>query len=432
MKKVLIIAYYWPPSGGSGVQRWLKFSKYLPTFNWQPIIYTPENPDFSIQDLSLEKDIPKEATVLKRPIWEPYSWYKKFLKSSKAKVSNSGVVDTNSKSFFNYIANWIRGNIFIPDPKVYWVKPSVKYLKEYLKQNRIDVIISTGTPHSMHLIPLALCKELDIPWIADFRDPWSQLDMLDNYHITKSNKKKYQELERAVLKSADVSITTSWTWANDFKKLGANRVETITNGYDASDFRQTSIKSEKFVISHFGLMNHLRSPKQFFNALDEASKMNASLLEDLEIHLGGTIDPNIRKEIESYQELKDKVVFYDYLSHPEVIQWYHKSSILLLLLFNSESGKGNIPGKVFEYLATQKPIIAFGPHKGDAYQIMEETSNSYFEYDQVDIISLKENILSIYEDWKSGKESENKEDIESYSRENLSRQLVSILEEITS
>lgn len=432
MKKVLIIAYYWPPSGGSGVQRWLKFSKYLPRYNWKPIVYTPENPDFSIQDSSLEKDIPKEVTVLKRPIWEPYSWYKKFLKSSKAKVSNSGVVDTNSKSFFNYVANWIRGNVFIPDPKVYWVKPSVNYLSKYLNKNRIDAIISTGTPHSMHLIALALSKEFKIPWIADFRDPWSQLDMLDSYHITLRNNKKYEKLEKSVLNQANVSITTSWTWANDFKKLGATRVETITNGYDETDFTQKNVKNEKFVISHFGLMNHLRSPKLFFKALNEAAKENNTLLEDLEIHLGGTIDPNIRKEIESYHEIKKKVVFYDYLSHPEVIDWYHKSSILLLLLFNSESGKGNIPGKVFEYLATQKAIIAFGPQRGDAYKIMEETSNSYFEYDQVDINSLKDEILTIYKNWKTNEYSENIEDIKKYSRRNLTRQLANILEEITS
>ena len=133
-KKILIITYYWPPSAGSGVQRWLKFAKYLPQYHWKPIVYTPENPDFSVQDTSLLKDIPAECEVLKQPIWEPYRLYRKlsFFRKNKNSI-NFGVVKTDKKSLANRLVLWLRGNFFVPDPRVFWVRPSVKFLNNYIE-----------------------------------------------------------------------------------------------------------------------------------------------------------------------------------------------------------------------------------------------------------------------------------------------------------
>jgi glycosyltransferase involved in cell wall biosynthesis len=431
LKRVLIIAYYWPPSAGSGVQRWLKFVKYLPKFGWQPVVYTPDSPDFDVTDESLLKDVPKEAEIIKTKIWEPYSIHKKFFGNGKtAKGATAGIVEESKSSLKAKLSNWIRGNFFIPDPKIFWVKPSIKFLKEYLQKNPVDVIISTGTPHSMHLIAKKVSNEMSIPWIADFRDPWSKLDMLKSYNITSTNFKKYQKLELEVIKAADVCITTSEVWKNDFYQLGANKVECITNGYDETDFKAQTAPYKEFVVSHFGLLNHLRNPKNFWQALAELCKENDHFNDSLKIHLGGSIANENLKEIKEYQILKNKLVIFDYISHKEVVAEYSKSSILLLLLFNSESGVGNIPGKLFEYLASQKPIIGFGAGKGDSARIIEEcNAGDYFEYQNNDIKEIKKVILKHYNNFKSGIKNEFPI-IDKYNRMNLTGDLVRLLEDL--
>ncbi len=421
MKRVLIIAYYWPPSAGSGVQRWLKFAKYLPQFNWTPVVYTPENPDFDVQDKGLVEEIPKEVEVIKTKIWEPYQWYKRLL-GKKSKGSSAGLADVNPNSFKAKFSNWVRGNLFIPDPKVYWVKPSVKFLKTYLKENPVDIIISTGTPHSMHLIALELKRDLALPWIADFRDPWSKLDMLSTYHISKSNFKKYQKLEQQVLLAADLVTTASRTWAKDFEELGAKKAICITNGYDESDFSDTEEQSEKFAMSHFGLINHLRNPSNLWKALNQLCEENEVFNARFELQLGGSIHPDSIEEIKNYHYLKESLVLHDYLPHKEVLQKYQESSVLLLLLFNSESGIGNIPGKLFEYLAAKKPILGFGPGKGDSQEIIKECdAGTYFNYGS-DVGEIKSTILKEFNKFEAG-ECSLKSNVEHYSRENLTARL---------
>jgi glycosyltransferase involved in cell wall biosynthesis len=177
MKKILIITYYWPPSGGAGVQRWLKFAKYLRNFGWEPVIYTPLNPEFPAIDNTLAKDIPADVEVIRTPIWEPYEFYKKFTgKKSTTKINSGFLNDKKSPGLVEQLSVWIRGNLFIPDARKFWIKPSVRFLTKYLKENHVDAIVSTGPPHSMHLIALAIKTRLNIPWLADFRDPWTDID----------------------------------------------------------------------------------------------------------------------------------------------------------------------------------------------------------------------------------------------------------------
>ena len=267
MKKVLIITYYWPPAGGSGVQRWLKFSKYLPENGWKPIIYTPDSPSFDVKDVDLLSDIHPEVEICKSSIWEPSSLKEKIF--GKSESSNAGIIQDKS-SARNQILNWIRGNIFIPDPKVYWVKPSIKFLSKKIQEDEITHIVSTGPPHSMHLIALGLKKRLpNLKWIADFRDPWSELDLLEDFKLSQKSRNKYQELERQVLKSADITLTVSETWLKSFKRLGSSNVELITNGFDEEDFEVIDKKNNKFIIGHFGLLNHLRNPKNLWKALND-------------------------------------------------------------------------------------------------------------------------------------------------------------------
>ena len=284
MKKVLIISYYWPPAGGSGVQRWLKFVKYLPKNNWKPIIYTPENPYFEIKDEKLLSNVPVEAEIWKTEIWEPYALKDKLF--GKGNKSQSAGVISNKNSLKNKVLNWIRGNIFIPDPKVYWVKSSVRFLKKKIKAEGIQHIITTGPPHSMHLIGLDLkTQNTELKWIADFRDPWSELDLLDEFHLSKSSRDKHKRLEREVLQMADVILTVSESWVNDLKRLGAKNVALITNGYDSTDFDLKPKKTDKFIIGHYGLLNHLRDPRNLWKTLNKLCEDNKELNSKLEIHL---------------------------------------------------------------------------------------------------------------------------------------------------
>lgn len=429
MKRVLIIAYYWPPSAGSGVQRWLKFSKYLPDNGWQPVIYTPENPDFSLQDAKLLNEIPREAEIIKTKIWEPYQLGRRLFNQKKGKVNSTGIVSGKDKGIKNTVSNWVRGNLFIPDPKVYWRKPSVKFLVNYLKDHPVDIIVSTGTPHSMHLIALDLKRKLNIPWVADFRDPWSELDMLKSYHISDFQMRKYKRMEREVLENADLSVTTSEVWAKQFEELGAKKSEVITNGYDPTDFNYKIEPYTKFVISHFGLLNHLRNPSFLWNALAELCEEDKLFAKDLQINLGGTIDPDNLQEIRKHDILKYKVTVFPYLSHENVVKEYMKSSVLLLLLFDSESGIGNIPGKLFEYLAAKRNILGFGPGKGDSQQIIERTNTGfYFDYSESTEV-IKKAIRSLYTNYKN-KIRLPEGEIEEYSREALTKKLVSSFEKL--
>jgi len=420
MKKVLVITYYWPPAGGSGVQRWLKFIKYLPKYNWKPIVYTPESPYFEVQDEALLNNIPAEAEIWKAPIWEPYALKDLFF-GKDIKSQSSGVI-SNKGSLKNKILNWIRGNLFIPDPKIYWVKPSIKTLLIKIQNEKIEHIITTGPPHSMHLIGLGLKKAIpNLKWIADFRDPWSELDLLNEFQLNYYSRKKQKALESEVLQMADITLTVSETWVEDLERLGANEAKLITNGYDEDDFELQSKSNDKFIIGHYGLLNHLRNPKNLWKSLANLCDENEVFNSKLEIHLSGNIDVEVIAEIESYYCLKGKVKQLGYLPHEQVLEQYNQADVLLLLLFNSKSGVGNYPGKIFEYFAARKTILAFGPTNSDAKKLIAKTNTGkYFSYDDT---NLKTDILDLFNN-PNNFEIEN---IEIFSREKLSCDLANLL-----
>ena len=421
MKKVLIITYYWPPAGGSGVQRWLKFTKYLPKYDWKPIVYTPENLYFEVNDTALLNEIPKETEIWKLPIWEPYA-LKDMLFSKGGKSQSAGVI-SNKTSLKNKVLNWVRGNAFIPDPKVYWVKPSIKFLLDKIKKEKIDHIVTTGPPHSMHLIGLGLKKAMpNLKWVADFRDPWSEMDLLDEFHVSSFSRIKHQKFEREVLETADVTLTVSETWVEDLKRLGGKRVELITNGYDSADFETEPKTNDKFIIGHYGLLNHLRNPKNLWKTLNDLCSENSEFDNKLEIHLSGNIDIEVLTEISDFPKLKEKIKNLGYLSHAEVLKQYNEASLLLLLLFNSESGKGNYPGKIFEYFAAKRSILSFGPDESDAKKLIEKTkSGVYIPYSEENI---KDIVYQIYTD---NIKTISSDDLSQFKRSVLTKKLADLL-----
>nr|WP_314497815.1 glycosyl transferase family 1 [uncultured Chryseobacterium sp.] len=430
-KKILIITYYWPPAGGPGVQRWLKFAKYLPEFGWKPIIYTPENPSYPLLDESLIKEVPENLEIIKTKILEPYQLAEKLNKSNKKFKAGQFDVGEN-QSWKSKLSIWVRGNFFIPDARVFWVKPSVKFLEQYLKVNHIDVVVTSGPPHSLHLIGLQLKSKFpDIRWIADFRDPWTEISYYKHLKLTRKSDKKHRQLESDVFKNADVTLATSYTDAENFRKNGANAV-CITNGFDESDSSQKVKLSngqiftkDKFTLSYIGVLEQLRNPENLWKALDDLVQTNADFAENFILKFVGRIDDKILHSLES-SNLKNHIENLGYLSHDKAIDEMQNSSVLLITNFPNESSKGIIPGKIFEYLATGKQIISFGPEEADVSKILDDTqAGRHFSYRDSEAVKIF--ILEKFGLWKNGTDQKSIQNIEQFSRKNLTKQLSEML-----
>ncbi|MBI3502488.1 MAG: glycosyltransferase family 4 protein [Bacteroidetes bacterium] len=433
MKKVLIITYYWPPSGGAGVQRWLKFVKYLREFGWEPIVYTTENPEAPVLDHSLEKDIPENITVLKTKIWEPYNLYKSFIGQKKEEKINAGFLSEKEKpGMAEKISVWIRGNWFIPDARKFWIKPSVKFLAGQLKKNPVNAIVSTGPPHSMHLIALELKKKINIPWLADFRDPWTNIDFYKDLKLTKTADAQHKKLEKEVLQNADKVISIGETISEEFKNILGKQSEkfsVITNGYDEDDlYKGEIIPDKKFSIAHIGSITPSRNPVALWKTLLELVKENSSFGNDLEIKLVGKADVSVEKSLKEF-DLEKFVNKISYLPHSEVAKLQQQAQVLLLLLNNTPNAKGILTGKFFEYLSVKRPILCIGSEDGDAAKIIRETTAGV-TCDFSDSKKMQEEILKLYSLYREGKLISYSKGIEKYSRKELTKKLVEILDKV--
>lgn len=427
MKKVLVITYYWPPSGGSGVQRWLKFVKYLRDFGWEPIIYTPKNPDFELQDESLLADVPKGITILKNPIWEPFTAYRMIF--GKKAVQKQGIVTSSSSSFFTKFSIWVRGNYFIPDSRVFWVRSSVNYLTKYLKSNKIDALVTTGPPHSLHLIGLELKKRLGVKWLADFRDPWSKWDVLDQLKLNKRSRRNHQKLEYAVLCGADQITTVSPSLKSSLQDLGAKNIKVITNGYDFETDDNNAVLAEKFRISHIGLLNQGRNPESLWKILNELADELPGFANDLEIYLSGPIEDGVVESIRARQNLQKNYVSTGYLAHSQIIEAYNKSTILLLLVSYTNNATWILPGKMFEYIVQNKPILSLGKSSSDASDLLMDAGfSSCIEYDDEE--AIKSFILAAYTNFKEGIVFKSSGNTEKYHRRALTKSLAACLDQL--
>jgi len=425
VKKVLIITYYWPPAGGPGVQRWLKFVKYLRDFEVEPVVYIPENPNYPLIDKSFINEVPKDIEVIRQPIFEPYK-LAAVLSKKNTKTISSGIIKQKEKqNFIQKLMLFIRGNFFIPDARKFWIQPSVKFLKSYLEKTNIDTIITTGPPHSLHLIGLGLKRQLHLRWIADFRDPWTQIGYQKQLKLTKYSAKKHQSLEKQVLNTADQIITTSFTTKKEFALKTTKPIEVITNGFD-SELNTESKLDEIFSISHIGSLLSGRNPELLWKVLAEISKENENFRRDFKLKLYGAVSDDVVQSIKN-AGLENELIFGGYISHKEAIAVQKKSQLLLLIEIDSEETKGIIAGKLFEYLASKRPILAIGPRAWDVAKIIEEThSGKSFLYNQE--VALKEYILNSYQKYRENKLLSDSKNIEDYHRKNLTKQLAKLIE----
>ncbi|MEM6687034.1 MAG: glycosyltransferase family 4 protein [Bacteroidota bacterium] len=422
-KKVLIVAYYWPPAGGPGVQRWLKFVKYLRDFDIEPIVFIPKNPNYPIIDESFSEEIPKDITIIKHPIFEPYELAQLFSKKKTKKISR-GIIAKEKQTFIEKMLLYIRGNFFIPDARAYWVKPSVKFLKEYIHAQNIDTIITTGPPHSLHLIGLKLRKQLPVKWVADFRDPWTSIGYHEKLRLTKKSQKKHLAMESEVLQTADCIITTSFTTKNEFSKLTTQPIEIITNGYDVETYKTTPM-DEKFTLSHIGSLLSERNPVVLWEVLAELTQTHEDFNRDFQLQFAGVISERIQRAIRNVG-LDGHTTYFGYVSHQRALQLQRASQLLLVIEIDSEKTKGIIAGKLFEYMAAERPIIGIGPKDADIAKIIQETNTgTYFLY--TDKEKLRTQILAYYEAFTQQKLQVSPIGLQQYSRKALTQKLAEVL-----
>ena len=423
-KKILIITYYWPPAGGPGVQRWLKFVKYLPDFDIQPIVYIPENPTYPIVDANLEKEVSKKAVILKNKIFEPYQ-LASFISKNKTKKISSGIIPNQKKqTLLEKTLLWIRGNLFIPDARFFWVKPSITYLEKYIIDNDIDTIITSGPPHSLHLIGLDLKQKMEITWFADFRDPWTTIGYHKALRLSLRAERKHKALEYRVLNTADRVIVTSKTTKTEFKAITNKPISVITNGYDTEPATKVILDS-KFSLAHIGSFLSERNPVILWESLAELIHEIPDFKSHLELKLIGAVSQEVLDTISQFN-LDLYLNNLGYVSHSEAVLYQRNSQVLLLIEINSEETKSIIPGKLFEYMVSNRPIIAIGPKDSDFAEIITETNTGvFFEYSEKE--KLKGAIITYYNQFLEGKLQSYGVGLQKYSRQHLTKELAQLI-----
>lgn len=438
MKRVLVITYYWPPTGGSGVQRWVKFARYLPSEGWQPVIYTPENPEQLAVDHSLEKEIPEEAEIIKTHITEPYELYKKFLRGSGhgKEAVEVNPVNARNKSFAQKAAMWVRGNFFRPDPRCMWIRPSVKYLKKYLEEHPVDLIVSTGPPQSMHLIGRRLAKETGLPWIADFRDPWTKIFYFKHLSMTRATEKWHHRMEKKVLDEATAVVAVSPLVQKDFQQVTKTPVVLITNGFDENDYPDMNVSEmsggheKDFTITHTGLFAADGNPTVLWDVLADKCRKDSEFRNRLKIRLVGKTDIQIIGAIED-AGLKDNLIDLGYQPHDVAVDEQRKASLLILPLRKEPEYKAVLPGKLFEYIASRRPVLGIGQPDGAMAMIMDSTKTGTV-LDWNDREAVCRFIDRCWCDHCKGTLTVEGADISQFTRRNLTRRMAELFDRIVS
>lgn len=430
--KVLIVAYYWPPAGGPGVQRWLKFVKYLPEFGVEPWIIVPKNAFYPLLDEALVKDVPSECKVIPVPISEPNQWLTKFFSKKVTNISSGMIPSAQKQSMMQKIALWVRGNFFIPDARKGWIAPVLKEVDKLMQAHKFEAFITTGPPHSLHLIGLKFQqKKPDLRWIADFRDPWTTIGYHQALYLSEFAQKKHLQLEEKVLQKASEIIVTSETTKKEFLAKTKQPIHVLTNGYEIASFTSDELKkyeNKQFTISYIGSWLTNRNPIILWEVLQELIQEQETFAKNFLLQIAGKVSEDIVETIKEYG-LHNHIRFFGYVSHHEARAIQATSKLLLLIEIDSPETKCIIPGKLFEYLSSQKPIIALGPEGSDVHSILEETKGgNYFYYSQKQ--ALKNQILYWFKKYQKNENIANENaNMEAYHRRNISKKLAGIISE---
>ncbi len=425
MKRVLIITYYWPPAGGSGVQRWVKFAKYFPALGWQPVIYTPENPEMIATDNALLEEIPPEAEIVRRRILEPYGIYRK-LRGGKAGKGEVNPIHGGQKSLGSKLSLFIRGNCFIPDPRCLWIRPSVRFLKKYLREHPVDAIISTAPPYSMHLIARGVARATGIPWAADFRDAWTKMFYYKHLHLTKWADARQHRMEKSVLDEATRVVSVSPREQRDFQSMTGNKVHLITNGYDPEDYAAPFTPDGRFNITHTGLFSSDGDSPALWRVLAGRRAADPAFAAALRIRFSGKTDAGVLASVRA-AGLEDCLVDNGYCTHPEAVAEQRNASVLLISLRREPEYASALPGKLFEYLAARRPVLGIG-QPGSVMAEVVRGAGAGEVFDWEDEAGIRAFIDAAWDHFRKGEILENKEDISRFDRKDLARQYVELLE----
>ena len=404
------------------MQRWLKFAKYLPENGYEPIILTVDldKAEYPIRDESLEKDVSPDMQVYRTDCAGLYEYYKKF---TKAKVAPySGFANEGKPNLKQKIARFIRGNFFLPDARKGWNKYAYRQALRLVAEQGIKVIITTGPPMSTHLVGQKLKRHLRLYWVADFRDPWTDIFYYDKMYPTPLAKFVDKKYERSVLLDADVVVTVSPYLRKQLLAKSSlipnSRIEVITNGYDAEDFVEKVAKDKLFTITYTGT---LTADYTLGAVVDSLKQLRHSY--EFRLRFVGKVDPEVSRLLVS--ELGETVEICSFVPHAEAVRLMKSASVLLLVIPNAEGNQGNLTGKLFEYIGSRTPILCVGPVDGDAAGIIEDAcAGRTFAYDD------KEGITTYLKDCMNGLVKRNGEEavgIDKYSRRHLTRDLAQIL-----
>lgn len=419
-KNVLLIIYYWPPSGGAGVHRWLRFSQFFTENNVNLTVYCPKDAAWPSIDPKLEAQVSPDIKIIRRKIFEPQRYLGK-------KGTGTGFTEQKKATILKKLMIWIRGNLFIPDSRVFWIKPSVRYLGKYLKEHpEIDTIISSGPPHSMHLIALELKKKFKLKWIADFRDPWTQIDFYHDLLPGKHADRKHRHLEKECLTQADEVLTVSKHCAMGLEEISKRKVHVISNGFIFPVFDPQKVELDtKFSIVHFGSMPLTRNPEVLWKVLKQIVTNNNEFANLLEVRLIGTVDYQVAESFTKHQ-LKDYVNLIPSVDHAESLSQQRSCQLLLLVANNSGNVKGILTGKFFEYLGAKRPILAIGTKESDLEEAMLSTdAGCFIDYDESE--KLKDYLLSSFKLFQENKLYHEAKDLEQYNSKNLAEKVIKLL-----
>lgn len=428
MKKILFVVYNFPPAAGAATQRVLKFLKYLNLFGHKTYVLTVDNVDYPDLDFTLMEKVPSETKVIRTKYWTPFGIYRKITgRKSNEKIPVAFIKD-NHKSLAERVSVFLRLNVFLPDAKIGWLPYAVEAGKKLINDEKIDLVISSGPPHTTHLIAKSLKRKTNVKWIADFRDPWTDIDYYSGMKRTKLAEWIDAKLERSVLKSADFVIAASEGYLNIIKSKGVeNNYEVITNGFDPDDFKNIELKQlNKFTITYTGNMPSTRNPENLWNAIEELVNENQTFAQNFEFHFAGVMDDEIRPKIKQ-MKFYSHFVDHGYLSHDKVLDLTFNSHLLIMIVNRVATSKEILPGKMFEYIASGNFIMVIGPENGVSAKLVQYV-NQGEAIDYGNKHRMKQLIFELFEKWRHNKlqkfDSPSKNE---FTREMITRKLEQII-----
>jgi len=432
VKHVLFITYYFPPSGGSGVQRPLKFIKYLPEFGWKVTVLTvdPNFAAFPVLDPHLEREVGPETRVVRTRSWDPYSVYARWTGKKKSEAVGVGFLGADHASFKEKTARWVRANLFIPDARVGWVRYAKKVGFSLLAEERYDAIVSTGPPHSVHLIASSLASRSSISWVADIRDAWPDMAYAEMLPTGAMARKRDLRLRDKTLRNASACIAVTDALQDTMQKAVKRPFSVIRNGFDPADFEGLEPRTtEYFSLVHTGSMAPARNPEPLWQLLSENGG-GPKNWEGLMLRCIGSVDGTIIESAKS-AGVSSRLEIISYVPHEEALAHTLGASLLLLPINRVNDAAGIVTGKIYEYIASGRPVLGLGDPEGEAAQILSDTgAGQMFAYE--DTAGIKNYIDRHYAAWLAGSplQGANQQRAAAFSRRTQTEQLATLLNSI--